>query len=394
MPSKQHSFPLLVLGMHRSGTSLLAKLFHQSGIPMAETFLATRGGNPEGVYEDKRFVEFHEQLLSSEAGAEWPLCGMWWLRREAVKEGTWESMPRSPIPGGKGSDEPWGWKDPRTSLFIHYWRRQFPTLRGVVVYRHPADVYLSLLRRGDVAIALDPILAFEAYATYYEAILKDVRVCPEAYYLVRADDLIKNWEDTVDRLADWLSYPLNARGIRPVRDSFHPSAVGSQTGKHISRVCSRAERVFNSLERWLHGELPSDLNVSSSHRPSEPSHLEELEASLGTDFDPAERRRQLRIDLGKSLHEIGKQADFFEGKQRFYETELNRLKETVRVLEEQKSHLSARIAFMEENAGVEAWQARRSIMEMRRTLSWRITRPLRTLRSFAERGFRRLGRGD
>lgn len=372
---------------------MLAKLFHRSGIKMAERFLTTGGGNPDGVYEDKRFVEFHEQLLSSEEGAEWPLCGMWWLRREAVKEGTWESTTTGSIPGGKGSDEPWGWKDPRTSLFIHYWRQQFPSLRGVVVYRHPADVYLSLLRRGDLAIALDPVLAFEAYATYYEAILNDVSVCPAAYCVVRSDDLVGNWEGTVGQLADWLNYPLDATGLHPVSDSFHCSAVGAQTGERLSRVCSRAQRVFNSLERWKDGQLPSALDISSSNGPSESSQLEQLEATLITDFDPTERRRQLRIDLGKSLHEIGKQADFFESKQRFYESQLSRLEETIRVLEEQKSHLSERIVFMEENASIEAWQARRSIMEMRKTLSWRITRPLRILRSLAQRGFRRSGRG-
>jgi hypothetical protein len=46
---------------------------------------------------------------------------------------------------------PWGWKDPRTCLFIDKWHQVFPDARAVVIFRKPEDVVDSLIRRELVA---------------------------------------------------------------------------------------------------------------------------------------------------------------------------------------------------------------------------------------------------
>jgi hypothetical protein len=44
----------------------------------------------------------------------------------------------------------WGWKDPRTCLFLDFWKARVPQAQYLCVYRNPLDVILSLARRGEV----------------------------------------------------------------------------------------------------------------------------------------------------------------------------------------------------------------------------------------------------
>lgn len=373
--------PLLVLGMHRSGTSLLANLLHASGISMGRAFVEGSGGNPAGLYEDVRFVEWHERVLASESGGEWPLCGMRWLRRHPVEGAAWDVAGREAAVPGAWTDGPWGWKDPRTLLFLAQWMDRYPLLRGVVLVRHPGDVYQSFLRRGDLAVALDPLLAFETYASYYEAALPVIEARPEAFQLVGSDDLMRDWDETAARLQEWLGLPLQARTVRPRRAAFHPSASDDRSEALLERLCPRAIYAYRRLRALLEGRAFS-AEPQAKAVPAEPvdAALLAYEASLPDGGAWARRRLQLRVELGQSLDVIGEGGHFFEAKMRYYDEQISRLRESERILGEQKAHLEKQVAFMRENAGVEAWRARRTIMEMRQTVSWRVTAPLRRLR--------------
>ena len=79
-----HSPLILVVGMHRSGTSLLGSLLPQLGVPMPGELIAGDDHNPEGYYERADITELQENLLiglrrwwPSAAGADALLPG--WL---------------------------------------------------------------------------------------------------------------------------------------------------------------------------------------------------------------------------------------------------------------------------------------------------------------------------
>lgn len=44
---------------------------------------------------------------------------------------------------------PWGWKDPRNTFTIPVWKKIFPSLRLIHIYRHPIDVAESLRAREE-----------------------------------------------------------------------------------------------------------------------------------------------------------------------------------------------------------------------------------------------------
>lgn len=133
-----------VTGMHRSGTSLVAGLLRAAGLPMGETLLGASASNPHGHHEDTAFVELHDRALAA-LGADWTLAGapasMAWtadIARDA-----------DALVAARRRDAAWGWKDPRSVLFLDEWAARIPSLRVIVVFRDAAQVAASLRRRRD-----------------------------------------------------------------------------------------------------------------------------------------------------------------------------------------------------------------------------------------------------
>lgn len=62
--------PLLVYGMHRSGTSLTASLFHAAGVRQGDQLLGANHRNDRGHYEDLGINEFHRTALHAQG----PCC--------------------------------------------------------------------------------------------------------------------------------------------------------------------------------------------------------------------------------------------------------------------------------------------------------------------------------
>ncbi len=135
---------LIITGMHRSGTSLLASLLQRAGINIGSRLLGASRGNLRGHFEDADFYEFQDQALR-DRGQTFLVC------QPFVFEPSQVEMERARALIKEREGRPvWGWKDPRTSLFLDFWHELLPDALFLFVYRHPLDVLLSLIRRGDL----------------------------------------------------------------------------------------------------------------------------------------------------------------------------------------------------------------------------------------------------
>jgi hypothetical protein len=148
MPSSR---AVIVLGMHRSGTSVLTRGLQALGVFLGDEFLNTKPDNPTGYWEDRVIVALNERLLglfglnwesiSLIGDAQWQSDGVPALRREAV-----DRLQSHFVPHGL-----WGFKDPRTIRLLPFWRGVFQQLdvddRYVVAIRNPISVAASLLKR-------------------------------------------------------------------------------------------------------------------------------------------------------------------------------------------------------------------------------------------------------
>ena len=141
---------VIVVGMHRSSTSLVASAFASCGYRVADEMLKARPDNPKGYFEDAEVHFLHRRMLEAYDTA-WDLSPR--LRRLRAR-------PDLPMPTHLAeradaavdyyrSDGPWVWKNPRTTLFMQEWGRRFPEARFVLCVRAPGEVVDSMMRRGD-----------------------------------------------------------------------------------------------------------------------------------------------------------------------------------------------------------------------------------------------------
>jgi sulfotransferase family protein len=139
--------PVAIAGMHRAGTSMVARVLRICGLDLGDErhFAPAAPDNTEGYWEDLRFVSMNDRILDAFGGA--------WDTPPALPDG-WTRDPRldgirreaEAIAAARA--EPWGWKDPRTSLTAAFWRDVWPALRFVVCVRNPLEVAASLRARG------------------------------------------------------------------------------------------------------------------------------------------------------------------------------------------------------------------------------------------------------
>ncbi len=152
--SGRGSHGLLILGMHRSGTSLLARLLQQCGIDIGGRLLGGSAGNEHGHWEDAFAVELHERLLA--------LMGRRWDEvpvpsadavTSAVRKGDRDSLERY-LRKDRARQGLWAVKDPRLSLFTSLWVQAAGAakvpLAALLMVRHPVEVAQSLAVRDGI----------------------------------------------------------------------------------------------------------------------------------------------------------------------------------------------------------------------------------------------------
>ena len=142
---------VIVLGMHRSGTSAVSRILNLLGASIGPaTDLLTEYDNPAGHWESKALVACNDRILAA-FGRSWDFPP--WLASG------WEYSDRasSLLPDMAATfasvydSEPWVWKDPRTCLTFPLWRRVIgDKARVVLVFRDPGAVVASLHRRDGI----------------------------------------------------------------------------------------------------------------------------------------------------------------------------------------------------------------------------------------------------
>lgn len=133
---------LIVLGMHRSGTSLFANWIYKCGLYMGEEFDDKVLGNPKGQFEDRQFYLLHENILKKN--------DLSYLVTEndkvSIDNEDVENI-QSLINKRFSEHNQWGWKEPRTCLFLDAYQQLLPSAKVVILYRSFNDVVDSLIRR-------------------------------------------------------------------------------------------------------------------------------------------------------------------------------------------------------------------------------------------------------
>lgn len=165
---------IVVLGMHRSATSLVARTLN-SEVHMGKNLLIGLRDNPKGHYENVHIVALNDKILH-QSGGSWHNPPP---REQIIKIGkNYEEEIKKIISDeveiAKSKNmESWGFKDPRTCLTIDVWCSYLPSPQFIVCYRNPLDVAKSLKARNNFSIEKGVELTREYNKRIFDFINKD-----------------------------------------------------------------------------------------------------------------------------------------------------------------------------------------------------------------------------
>lgn len=139
---------VVVLGMHRSGTSAVAGVLHKLGVNMGDKLYPPAHGNPFGHYEDIDFIETNTAILRA-AGGEWhnPPSDFQ-IRVYGAREG---QRLIDLVKDRSAKHSTWGFKDPRTCLTLPLYLPHLISPVFVIVERCCKDIAASLNKRDGIS---------------------------------------------------------------------------------------------------------------------------------------------------------------------------------------------------------------------------------------------------
>lgn len=222
-PPLSPSRPIVIAGMHRSGTSLVASFLSSLGIGLGERLLAADAGNPRGYFEDADFRELQGAILTDctpegDGGhRDWG-----WTESERLDRGRlgrWTEPARALAAARSSRPGLWGWKDPRTTLLLDFWDG---ILGGqavyLLLYRFPWEVADSMQRLGADVFLDHPEYAYRIWTFYNRHLLDFHRRHPDRSLLMNANALLQDPSRLADLLRGKLGLAVAEGAFESLRD--------------------------------------------------------------------------------------------------------------------------------------------------------------------------------
>lgn len=229
---------VIVLGMHRSGTSAMTGALHELGLSVGDpdALIDASEHNPRGHWEVKSLVFLNEMLLH-ELGGSWSAPPAADRDDQLALAGSdWRTGAHS-AHATRLPDDPWVWKDPRLCLLLDFWRAVLDEPPVVVmVVRSPHDVARSLSRRSGIEgpyglalwerytrSALTSAVGLPAWVVHYEELIAEPeRAIRDVLGFLAAEGVAPN-EPDVDAAVRITTWPTSARPAEePAPDTFSP----------------------------------------------------------------------------------------------------------------------------------------------------------------------------
>lgn len=197
---------LILAGMHRSGTSLLGKFLQSSGINMGEQLLGANESNKYGHFEDVEILDYHREILIRENRGE----EQWVLGKPKI---TVEDRRRAMqyVAKRRACGVAWGWKEPRTCVFLDMWSEIVPEAKYLFVYRSASQVLDSLGRRHSISrwdVGVNSKLT-DVWSFYNQCIIECVQKAPGRCLLAPLDVIVEKPVVFCRRLSDFVGQEFN-----------------------------------------------------------------------------------------------------------------------------------------------------------------------------------------
>lgn len=220
----------IVLGMHRSGTSLISAGLASTGGDFGEELMGGNQYNLKGHFEDNDIVAFNNKVLQ--------LLGMTWDSLEFIENEYWQSKKiKALINEGVDlinkklllSDNSFAFKDPRTIRVLPLWLKVFDRLgiepNYIFIVRNPVDVCNSLAKREGKPFSMSQLIWLHHNLGNISYLLNS-----EKLYIVDFYDFCKSPKETlVALLNNRIDSELNKSIVEFVDEFYDEKLISQQT---------------------------------------------------------------------------------------------------------------------------------------------------------------------
>jgi O-antigen biosynthesis protein len=381
---------VVVLGMHRSGTSALTRVLNLLGVDLGASLMKAAAGNETGFWEHQGVVDIHATLLGK--------LGMTWddprrlpddyLNSDAARDAVTALV--TLLRDDFAAKPLWGVKDPRMCRFVPLWREVFDALNArpgyVLLLRHPLEIVRSLHQRDHMTQSRG-LLLWLRHMLEAEAASRGA-----ARILLRYDDLMGDWKSVAERISATLEIPLGlgeratAKAINGfIRPSMRHYVFDAEVLGEDSRLAAWAGEAHQAFERAVEGDthqLAEILDRISGQLDQAGYYYDETLAEAV----PREARLAEEIhELHTRLHEREKWVAERDRNLQEREITIQGLQaqgEALRLQQQQIHNLHAQLSALDnlvvEQQG-EITRLHQNFKYIGTTWSWRITRPFRLL---------------
>ena len=336
---------IIVLGMHRSGTSVVARLLNMMGAYFGPegSSIGANPENPKGFWERHTVVQTNETLFAS--------CGSRWYTPqffavEQIEAETFHQLEARMIRFLLEVDahRPWLLKDPRFSITLPVWRRTLEIPLTVLVYRDFREVGASLSKRNGFPLAYSLALC-EYYNASALAVTQDL-----PRFIVSYNDLLQAPVPYTQQLFDWLSDQDTKRLTLPSSRELsafvsqhlyrhrsvdlHPDVRLTQSQETLQAALSNLDegvdpnvyldRARQALLAFDDQDLPSQQELDSSRHSG--SDLAVTDSLLALDTVPDPLRAEL-LELQGAIGEKDRLILNLRGQVQALATELGRVEQ-------------------------------------------------------------------
>lgn len=265
------STSLIVLGMHRSGSSALMRILNLLGVEIGSQLLPKHHTNEKGFWEWLPLVQGNEKILRCFNSS--------WFNPQALPEQWWQStrlrslaLELTDILHKNFAAHPlWGIKDPRLCRLLPFWIPLIEKLGSqphfIFIVRHPQEVAASLKQRDNLAYPTALRLWLSSMFEAEQATQNYPRV------VITYDELLNHWPTAIDKIASTLNitwpcpveqaaphiYQFLSSSLKHHQASVHPSYEGLVSWSH------RVYHALTSHDPW--NQLASLREEFNPHSP-------------------------------------------------------------------------------------------------------------------------------
>ncbi len=197
---------IVVLGMHKSGTTLVSEILHKSGINMVEQFDEEQGYYKGNKMERASTLDLNHEMLNSRGVSSLDIPV------------TPEALDPSPAQIKRMEEiiddcniryKFWGFKDPRTCITYNIWKKLLPPHRLIVVYRHPAKILAHYNKRSTFMDRISRYFrAMEKWKANNQLLLAHISQSEYPQIIINYEDLMRG-DNTFKHLSEFVGLKLH-----------------------------------------------------------------------------------------------------------------------------------------------------------------------------------------